>query len=93
MGPQQSPQCQENLLAIEQLCNLLGIPLATEKVEGPTDSLTFLGITLDTKKMEARLPADKLQRINWSHHGFRRKEPLSVKYCLSLGYFSMLQRW
>ena len=41
---------------------MLGIPLALEKVEGPFTSLNFLGITLDTAKMEARLHDDKLLR-------------------------------
>ena len=41
---------------------MLGIPLALEKVEGPSTSLTFLGIILDTARMEERLPDDKLQR-------------------------------
>ena len=36
---------------------------AAEKMEGPSTSLTFLGITLDTRKMEIRLPSEKLQRI------------------------------
>ena len=47
---------------IKQVCERLGIPLALEKVEGPSTSLNFLGITLDTSRMEALLPADKLQR-------------------------------
>ena len=34
-----------------------------EKVEGPTTSLTLLGILLDTVRMEACLPEDKLIRI------------------------------
>jgi len=42
---------------------MLGIPLALEKVEGPSQCLTFLGITLDTKLILARLPDDKLSRI------------------------------
>ena len=41
----------------------MGIPLALEKVEGPSTTLPFLGITLDTIKMEARLPEDKLSRL------------------------------
>ena len=41
----------------------LGVPLAREKVEGPVTELTFLGISLDTVMMEARLPADKLTEI------------------------------
>ena len=42
---------------------MLGIPLALEKVEGPSDSLTYLGITLDTQNMHACFPDDKLQWI------------------------------
>ena len=46
-----------------QLCKELGVPLAMEKTEGPSTTLAFLGIILDTVKMEIRLPDDKLQRI------------------------------
>ena len=63
MGPPQSPTCSNNLTVIKDICSILGIPLALEKVEGCSDSLTFLGITLDTQSMQARLPDDKLQRI------------------------------
>ena len=38
----------------------LGVPLAVEKIEGPSQVLIFLGIVLDTIRGEARLPADKL---------------------------------
>ena len=41
----------------------LGVPLAPAKVEGPSRTLTFLGIILDCEKMEARLPDDKLADI------------------------------
>ena len=48
----------------------LGVPLALEKVEGPSTSLTFLGITLDTSRMEIHLPDEKLlgtrnEILNW----------------------------
>lgn len=42
---------------------MLGIPLAIEKVDGPTTVLDFLRIVLDTERMEACLPKDKLDRI------------------------------
>ena len=32
-------------------------------MDGPTPTLSFLGIVLDTIKMEARLSNDKLQRV------------------------------
>ena len=48
---------------IKEVCSQLGIPLAMEKLERLSHSLTFLGIVLDTHKMEAWLPEDKLTRI------------------------------
>ena len=38
-------------------------PLATQKCVGPTYCLEYLGIVLDSEKMVAKLPKDKVQRI------------------------------
>ena len=70
VGPPTSNTCKTNLEIIKTTCKELGVPLALEKVEGPATSLPFLGILLDSQKMEARLPPDKLQRtkdelLNW----------------------------
>ena len=62
MGPPGSHECSRNLETLKQVCHLLGIPLALEKVLGPATLLDFLGIILDTTRMEARLPEDKLKR-------------------------------
>ena len=48
---------------IREVCEILSVPLAVEKVEGPSTVLSFLGITLDTCKMEVKLPEEKLTRI------------------------------
>ena len=61
IGPPNSNICQQNLDTIKQICDILGVPLALEKVEGPATSLSFLGITLDTVTMEAKLPPEKLR--------------------------------
>ena len=63
LGPPGTLLCSQNLQVIRGVCQHLGVPLALEKVEGPSKSLTFLGILLDTENMEARLPLDKLQHI------------------------------
>ena len=62
IGPPKSSSCRWNLDTIKHVCQWLGIPLALEKVEGPSTSLKFLGITFDTIHMEAHLTVDKLQR-------------------------------
>ena len=63
LGRFPSPTCHHNLQIFINTCSRLGVPLALEKVEGPTTCLTFLGITLDTSSMEIRLPEEKLLRI------------------------------
>ena len=48
IGRPSSPECQQNLDRILAVCAELGVPLATDKLEGPSHCLTFLGIELDT---------------------------------------------
>ena len=62
-GTPGSDECSRFLECMQGTCKELGIPLAVDKVEGPCTSLTFLGIELDTEKMQAPLPADKLLRL------------------------------
>ena len=45
MGPPSSQTCQQNLDRLVRICNYLGVPLALEKVEGPSTALLFLDIT------------------------------------------------
>lgn len=63
LGPAGSVICRQNLQIFINTCSRLGVPLALEKVEGPSTSLTFLGITLDSSHMEIRLSEEKLLRI------------------------------
>ena len=41
----------------------LGVPIAQEKVEGPVTRLKFLGLEVDTIKMQVRIPEDKLEDL------------------------------
>ena len=58
---QTQARCELMLQDFKNMCNAAGIPLAREKTVGPAQEMQFLGITLDTIKMETRLPPDKLQ--------------------------------
>jgi len=62
-GAPNTSQCSERLNTLIALCKLLNIPLAEDKREGPTE---HLGILLDSAALEARLTADKLQKIKSS---------------------------
>lgn len=45
---------------LRYLAERFGIPLAADKTEGPTSSIKFLGIVIDSQAMECHLPEDKL---------------------------------
>ena len=49
-------------IALEVLAEL-GVPVSMDKLEGPSTTVTFLGILVDTVRLELRLPDDKLSRL------------------------------
>ncbi len=63
-----------------RMLELLGVPVATHKTEGPSTLVTFIGILIDTVSFELRLPDEKIQRLRallerWqSKRSCRRKE-------------------
>ena len=48
VGPPRSSDCEQSLKATLALCAELGFPVTSEKTEGPTSRLTFLGIEIDS---------------------------------------------
>ena len=54
--------CQQQLNIFLEFCLHLGVPIAPEKTCGPSTTLSFVGIELDTVLKEARLPQDKLDK-------------------------------
>ena len=63
LGQADSNQCSNNLSQIQSTCEWLGIPLKWQKIEGPYLITTYLGIELDTRALEARLPRKKLEGL------------------------------
>ena len=62
-SPPGSPACASALQTALRLGAELGLPAAPGKVEGPSTSLTFLGIEIDTLNQVLRLPVAKLTRL------------------------------
>ena len=78
VGGPASEQCRVNLRKLLDVFARLSIPVAMEKLEGPTTLLSFLGIELDTRLMVLRLPQEKLVELRVLLSGWRAK-----KYCLT----------
>ena len=71
LGAPGSNECAEALRITRETCTELGVPLALDKVEGPTTQITFLGIELNSTKLTVGLSVQKmaeLQRLltQWS---------------------------
>ena len=77
-------ECSRNVGLITSLFNKLGVPIAEDKQEGPSTVLTFLGITLDSFRLEARLPPDKLSSIKDAITVWLTKHEVSKRELLSL---------
>lgn len=60
LGPPDSPACAKSLKSILSLCDFLGVPVAEEKMEGPSITPTISEIEIDTVLLQFRLPHDKL---------------------------------
>ena len=59
-----SEECLLNLSVLTYVCKHLGVPLAEEKMDGPTTSIVFLGILIDSIRGELRLSPEKLDRLH-----------------------------
>ena len=63
MGRAESRECADNLDLLIHTCHRLGLPLKWQKLEGPATVTVFLGIVLDTQRLEMRVPEEKLREI------------------------------
>ena len=41
----------------------IGMPISPDKLEGPTQIIEFLGLTIDTLDVVERVPKDKMQDV------------------------------
>ncbi|KAL5515947.1 hypothetical protein EMCRGX_G001197 [Ephydatia muelleri] len=84
VGPPDQPTCQESISTMLQVCEAMGIPVATEKCEGPATCITFLGIVLDSSLQQLRLPPEKLQDISSLIKSWLGKRKATKRELLSL---------
>ena len=68
LGEPDFKQCNTNLHIMQQTCHDAGVPVEDGRMEGPSTTISFLGMELDTMAMEIRLPADKLRCVFKSSH-------------------------
>ena len=70
--------CSSLVVELKATCEFLGIPLAPEKSEGPATKLSYLGLEIDTTRMQVRVPPDKLQDIRQKIRRAGNKNTLAI---------------
>ncbi len=83
-APPNSTACHRHLHTLTALCSTIGVPLAEEKLEGPATTLEYLGITLDSSRLEARLPSNKLEELQQSLVSWTNRSDWTKQELLSL---------
>ena len=63
MGAPGSDECAAALRKLLDVFHRLGLPVALNKLEGPSSKLVFLGLELDSRALEVRLPQYKLEEL------------------------------
>ena len=61
--PLPSTQSQRDLNTFKSTFHTLGVPVAEDKLVGPTTDLTFIGIMIDTNGFLISIPNDKVQEV------------------------------
>jgi len=81
VGVRDSEECHTNLNIMTEVCNNLNFGINPDKVVNPCTALEFLGIWVDSEKMELRISADRLTDImsdlaQWTHRCRAKKRAL-----------------
>ena len=84
LGPPDQQTCAQALHRTIQVCQELGVPIAVHKTEGPAPVLPFLGILIDSIRMELSLPPEKVTRITAMVMQWRERKAASKRELQSL---------
>ena len=77
-------ECESSMRHFMAMCEAFGIPIATEKTEGPVPTITFLGLEIDAAALRVRVPRTKVVVLQSMLHKFAAKEKLTLRQLQSL---------
>lgn len=81
VGKEGTEECSKNLEVMLKVCSETGVAVNYSKVVEPTKEIEFLGIILDSVKMEARISDERMQDVlselnKWSNKRRGKKREL-----------------
>eukprot|EP00111_Clytia_hemisphaerica_P015890 TCONS_00046951-protein len=79
-----SVETQHKMNVTQALFKDVGVPVALDKLEGPSQVMSYLGIEIDTVSSLIRLPDDKLSALKTMVSSWRSKKKCTKRELLSL---------
>ena len=64
VSPNDNTKAEQELTTVKSAFSYLGVPIAEDKLEGPTTSLTFLGINIISSTFSISIPDDKYRKLS-----------------------------
>lgn len=84
LGPPESSACQNDLNKFLRLCSDVGFPNKEQKTENARTVISFMGLELDSNLMQARLPQDKLNKLQEQLSAMAKRRKVTLKELQSL---------
>ena len=84
VGPPCSHICQKNLDIMMKVCNDVGFTINPSKLVQPTTCIEFLGIVLDSERLELRISEERLRNILSELAVWRHRKKATKREILSL---------
>ena len=84
VGPPGSQHCYRSKVVMQETCDEVGMPTESEKDGGPSTTISFLGMELDSLAMVIRLPPEKLARMKSKLLSWRGRKSGKKRELLSL---------
>ena len=84
VGKAYTEDCQFMMSTFRDICCEIGIPLAEDKTIGPSSTIIFLGLEIDTEKMVVRIPFEKLNETREKLLVILRSKKVTLRMLQSL---------
>ena len=84
VGRQGTLDCENLMKNFHEVCQRLGVPIAPEKTEGPTNDLVFLGLKINSSNQTVTIPIDKVISLREAIKTMLAKKKCTLKEIQSI---------
>lgn len=77
-------ECSHLMWCFKAMCERFGVPIASEKTEGPVQVITYLGLEIDSANLQVRVPGEKVEALLGMLEEYTSKSKVTLRQMQSL---------